>query len=205
MYIPKLFQVTDFTEIKRFVNENSFGTIISQTDKQPVATHTPMLLRKINDQYVVTGHMAKANPQWKTFKQLNNNVLAIFQGPHTYVSSSWYTSENVPTWNYQVVHIYGKIEIMSGAALAEDLMILLEKYESGRTSPVLWETLSDETKQQIKAIVGFKIIIEDVQAAYKLSQNRNKKDFTNIIEKLSQGDEQTRQIAKAMRNIRKDH
>jgi len=202
MYIPKRFQIKDFDKIKQFIDENSFGTIISQTENQPIATHTPMLLRKIDQQYFVTGHMAKANPQWKSFESLKENVLIIFQGPHTYISSSWYQVENVPTWNYQAVHIYGKIQLMDETELAEDLAILLKKYEYGRKNPVLWETLSEQTKQQINAIVGFKVPVEEIQAAYKLSQNRHTTDFENIIEKLSEGDEQAQQIAKAMQEIR---
>jgi|SRR5690625_2460273 len=205
MYIPKLFQVKEIKEIKQFIAENSFGTIISQSDGQLVATHTPMLLRKIDGQYIITGHMAKANPQWKDLVSSNENVLIIFQGPHTYVSSSWYEAENVPTWNYQVVHVYGNVRIMSEEELVEDLTILLEKYEKDRVNPILWETLSAKTKQQVKAIVGFKVIIEDIQAAYKLSQNRNSKDFDNIIEKLSEGDDQAKLISEAMRSIRKDN
>ena len=203
MYIPKLFNVTDFNEVKQFIDEHSFGIVVSQTDEGPVATHTPMLLRKMNNQYVLTGHMAKVNSQWLSFQHDNEKVLAIFQGPHTYVSSSWYENENVPTWNYQVVHIYGTVQTMTKAELANDLAILLEKYEMGRENPVLWETLSEETKEQMKAIVGFKIIIEDIQAAYKLSQNRNQRDYEQIIQKLSQGDEQAQKIAEAMKKIRK--
>lgn len=203
MYIPKLFNVTDFNEVKQFIDEHSFGIVVSQTDEGPVATHTPMLLRKMNNQYVLTGHMAKVNSQWLSFQHDTQKVLAIFQGPHTYVSSSWYENENVPTWNYQVVHIYGTVQTMTKAELANDLAILLEKYEMGRENPVLWETLSEETKEQMKAIVGFKIIIEDIQAAYKLSQNRNQRDYEQIIQKLSQGDEQAQKIAEAMKKIRK--
>lgn len=113
--------------------------------------------------------MAKSNPQWKLFKSLKDNVLIIFQGPHTYVSPSWYQTENVPTWNYQAVHIYGKIQLIDQTELAKDLAILLKKYEQGRKNPVLWETISQQTKQQINAIVGFKVPVEEIQAVSKLS------------------------------------
>lgn len=202
MYIPKLFRVTNFEEIKQFIHNNSFGTIISNNGQQPVATHTPMLLRRISDQWVLTGHMAKANPQWKSFDQIKEQILAIFQGPHTYVSSSWYESENVPTWNYQAVHIYGKVQLMDENELIEDLTLLLETYETGRENAVLWKTLSDQTKQQLNAIIGFKIIVNDVQAAYKLSQNRNDKDYESIITHLSDGDDQAKLIAQAMSDRR---
>lgn len=109
----------------------------------------------------------------------------IFNGPHAYISSSWYEHENVPTWNYQAVHVYGKASLIEGIALEQDLTSLLEKYESFRENPVLWDKLSPELLQQeMKGIKGFKIKVEEVQAAYKLSQNRNASDYANIIKEL---------------------
>lgn len=109
----------------------------------------------------------------------------IFNGPHAYISSSWYEQENVPTWNYQAVHIYGKASLIEGIDLEQDLASLLEKYESFRENPVLWDKLSPELLQQeMKGIKGFKIKVEEVQAAYKLSQNRNASDYANIIKEL---------------------
>jgi len=128
--------------------------------------------------------MAYANPQWKTFAASRDNVLVINQDPHAYISSSWYSHENVPTWNYQAVHVYGMASIMSEEELEEDLKLLLQKYEAHREHPVLWDSLSSQTKKQIKGIVGFKIKIQEVQAAYKLSQNRNETDYQNIIDEL---------------------
>ena len=145
--------------------------------------------------------MAYANPQWKTFEGENENVLVMFQGPHAYISSSWYEHENVPTWNYQAVHVYGSASIMSEQELEKDLISLLQKYEHHRKDPVLWETLSPQTKKQIKGIVGFKINIQEVQAAYKLSQNRNDEDYHNIIDKLNEEEDlQSHQIAEVMKN-----
>ena len=107
MYIPKYFEVSTIEEIWGFIQENSFGTIVTTVQGKPVATHLPLQVMKEGDTYYITGHMAYANPQWKTFEDEHENVLVIFQGPHAYISSSWYTHENVPTWNYQAVHLYG--------------------------------------------------------------------------------------------------
>src|SRR5690625_2957381 len=111
MFIPKQFQITDFEIMKEFINENSFATIVSTEHGRPIATHVPLLIRQIEREYYITGHLAYANPQWKTFEE-NKQVLVIFQGPHAYVASAWYSHENVPTWNYQSIHIYGKAQLM---------------------------------------------------------------------------------------------
>ena len=112
-------------------------------------------------------------------------MLVMFQGPHAYISSSWYEHENVPTWNYQAVHIYGKGSILDEEELKQDLTRLLKKYEKHRKNPVLWDKLSPSLlEKELKGIVGFKIKVEEIQAAYKLSQNRNETDYMNIIEQL---------------------
>lgn len=126
MYIPKHFKVTDFDEIQGFIQENSFGTLVTTKQGTPIATHLPLALHKQGDEFYINGHMAYGNPQWRTFGVENENVLVIFQGPHAYISSSWYKDENVPTWNYQAVHVYGTASIMSEQELEEDLRLLLK-------------------------------------------------------------------------------
>ena len=128
MYIPKYFKVKNVDEILGFVQKNSFGTIVTTKQGKPIATHLPLGLNKKGDDYYITGHMAYGNPQWRTFETCED-VLVMFQGPHAYISSSWYEEENVPTWNYQAVHVYGKASILEKDELIEDLTIMLEKYE----------------------------------------------------------------------------
>ena len=186
MYIPKYFKVTDFEEIREFVQQNSFGTLVTMKKGKPIASHLPLQLVKENEEYHVTGHMAYGNPQWRTF-ETDEDVLVMFQGPHAYISSSWYEQENVSTWNYQAVHIYGTAQILTEEELKQDLTRLMEKYESHRANPVLWDTLSRELlERELKGIVGFKIPLREVQAAYKMSQNRNKTDYQNIISRLQE-------------------
>ncbi|MCK1996757.1 FMN-binding negative transcriptional regulator [Psychrobacillus psychrodurans] len=184
MYTPKYFKVTNVEEIWNFVQENSFGTLITTVQEKPIATHLPMQIIKEGDDYYITGHMAYGNPQWRTL-EICENILVMFQGPHAYISSSWYEKENVPTWNYQAVHVYGKASILSEEELKQDLTKLLQKYEKHRKNPVLWEGLSPQLlNKELKGIVGFKIKVQEIQAAYKLSQNRNEEDYHNIINKL---------------------
>jgi transcriptional regulator len=182
MFIPKLFKVTDFEEIRGFVEEHSFGSVVTVHNGRPIATHLPFQFRRVGEDWVVTGHFAKANPQWRTLEK--QEVLVMIQGPHAYVSSSWYAHENVSTWNYQAVHLYGEAQLMDGNELEEELSLLMKKYEQHREDPVLWENLSEDTKKQINGVVGFKIRVDEIQAAYKLSQNRNSTDYKNIIDGL---------------------
>ncbi|MDF0728529.1 FMN-binding negative transcriptional regulator [Cytobacillus sp. S13-E01] len=199
MYIPKYFKVTNFDEVREFVQKNSFGTIVTTEQGKPIATHLPLGLNQKGDDYYITGHMAYGNPQWKTFETCED-VLVMFQGPNSYISSSWYSHENVPTWNYQAVHMYGKATILERDELIEELTIMLKKYEQNRENPVLWDKLSPYLlEKELKGIVGFKIKVGEIQAAFKLSQNRTETDYNNIIDKLKyEGNLNSKQIAEQM-------
>lgn len=202
MFIPKLFKVTDFEEIRGFVEEHSFGSVVTVHNGRPMATHLPFQFRRIGEEWFVTGHFAKANPQWETLA--NQEVLMMIQGPHAYVSSSWYTHENVSTWNYQAVHLYGEAQLMDERELEEELALLMKKYEQHRENPVLWENLSEDTKKQMNAVVGFKIRVDEIQEAYKLSQNRNSTDYKNIIDGLrDEGSPEADRMATLMESKRK--
>jgi transcriptional regulator len=206
MYIPKYFKVTNFDEIREFVQMNSFGTLITTKKGKPIATHLPLQLMKEENTYYITGHMAYGNPQWRTFETCED-VLVTFQGPHAYISSSWYEQENVPTWNYQAVHVYGTAHILDEEELKQDLTRLLQKYENHRENPVLWDKLSPTLlEKELKGIVGFKIKVGEIQAAYKLSQNRNETDYVNIIEQLqNEKNPDSNQIAELMQKRSKNH
>jgi transcriptional regulator len=113
MYIPKYYRVTDETTVAQFIRQNSFATLISCEGQLPIATHLPLeLLQKENGEKFLNGHVARANKQWRTF-ETNEEVLAIFAGPHAYVSARWYDHVNVPTWNYMVAHVYGKPRLVT--------------------------------------------------------------------------------------------
>ena len=186
MYIPKFYKITDVEEIREFVQHNSFGTLVTTRKGRPIATHLPLQLVKDEEEYYITGHMAYGNPQWRTFES-PDEVLVMFQGAHAYISSSWYEQENVPTWNYQAVHLYGEAQILDEAELKQDLTRRMETYEKHRENPVLWDKLSPSLlEKELKGIVGFKIKVNEIQGAYKMSQNRNDTDYRNIVEQLEQ-------------------
>ncbi|MFJ5770473.1 FMN-binding negative transcriptional regulator [Psychrobacillus sp. NPDC093180] len=200
MYIPKYYKVTDFEEIREFIQKNSFGTIVTTKKGKPIATHLPLRFSEKDGDYYVTGHMAYGNPQWRTFEE-SEDILVMFQGPHAYISSSWYEHENVPTWNYQAVHAYGAASILDEEELKQELSEMLLKYEKHRENPILWEKLSPQVlEKELKGIIGFKIKICEVQAAYKMSQNRNEKDYVNIVQKLQEEkDINSHQMAEVMK------
>lgn len=184
MYIPDINKNENQEEIEKFLHENSFGILVNQTNGKLWATHIPLELdTNQNGKQVLYGHIAKENPQWESFKD-NDQILAIFSGPHAYISSSWYDHENVPTWNYIAVHIYGKIKIIEGEIVVEHLKKLVDKYEQNSENPVRVEDFSRKTMMQTRGIVAFEIEIEDIQAKRKLSQNRDEKNYQNIILEL---------------------
>jgi len=202
MYVPKHFRNNDASTINDFIRHHGFGILVSQSDSRMVATHIPLELSE--DETKLTGHIARANPQWKNFDN-NSEVMIIFPGPHAYVSSSWYDHENVPTWNYIAVHVYGKINIIEGEQLYSCLKQLVNKYEKTSEYPISVEKMSPEyVRQSIKGLVGFEISITSIEAAYKLSQNRDQKNFANVINELEKrGDHDSKSIAAEMKKIEK--
>ena len=204
MFTPTHYQNDDINEIKDFLRSNSFGILINQVDGKPWATHIPLELdldSSGND--ILVGHIAKANPQWKYFLE-DAQVLCIFNGPHSYVSSSWYTEEEVPTWNYIAVHVYGTLQIQTEAVLLESLHKLVDKYEADSKEPVSSRDMSAKTMRQIKGVVGFEIKVEDIQATYKLSQGREH-DHPKIISELEERDAGSKAVADAMKKENTDN
>lgn len=204
MYIPELFKETDQQKITEFLKQNAFGLLITQHQGKPLATHLPLEYLEKDGKAYLQGHLAKANPQWKTFDE-QEQVLAVFNGPHSYVSASWYSIEEVSTWNYVAVHIYGKLRTMAHEELMPMLEALMDKYESDVQRPVDMSKLSKKTLNQVHGIVGFEIEITELQAKYKMSQNRSEKDYDNIVENLEDGrGMQAAETAKLMREFKPD-
>jgi transcriptional regulator len=205
MYTPATYRVTDQATIEAFIREHNFATLISYDGTSPIATHIPLELERRGHSLYLQGHLAKANPQWKTF-QSDSSVLAIFVGPHTYVSPRWYNHVNVPTWNYMAAHVYGKPRIVNDRhELSALLKKLVDRYEARAANPPYQiETLSKEfLEKEMNGIVGFEISVERIEASFKLSQNRSEQDYDNVIAELEKRDNpQSQAIAKAMREHR---
>ena len=201
MYISKLYRQEDHAEIVAFLKQNTFATLVTYDGEKPTASHLLMEVTEAGEHLFLNGHMSKANPLWKTFES-NPEVLVIFQGPHTYISPTWYNHVNVPTWNYQAVHLYGPPRIVAGDEYYAMLSRLIAQHESG--TDYRMETLpQDFVEKQMNGTVGFQIDVTRIEANYKLSQNRNDEDHQNIISNLhKRDDEMSHGVAKAMEKQR---
>jgi transcriptional regulator len=201
MFTPKIYQKNDPAFIQDFIRKNGFGILISQAEGKIWATHIPIMLSE--DGSKLSGHISKANKQWKDFES-GSEVLAIFSGPHTYISSSWYDHQNVPTWNYQAVHVYGTIRIIESDELYESLKHLVDKYEQASENPVSMETMTAEyVRREMKGVVGFEVAITRIESTSKLSQNRDDKNHERIVNELEKrGDVGSKEIAGLMKENR---
>jgi transcriptional regulator len=199
MYIPRRYEEKDKEKVFQFIRENSFGILISVKDGLPIGTHIPLLLGKnVNGEETLTGHISKGNEQKYSLPD-GARVLVIFTGPHAYVSPRWYTKMNVPTWDYISVHVYGEIRIMEGSALRAALSHLTDNFERHLPHPVKLEEIPEKSLHaDLRGILGFEILIGEIQAAYKLSQNRDEESYHNVIAHLGQGDELSRKVAAEM-------
>lgn len=201
MYVPKHFEEKDLREIEALVKEFSFATLVSAKDGIPCATHIPLELEiDAEGRWLLHGHMSRANPQWRNFEPLVD-VLAIFMGPHTYISPSWYTKPNVPTWNYKAAHLYGKARIIEGEELESRLRKIMARYENAHAEkPLRYEDVPAKIKEvDLRGLVGFEIEVTKIEAASKLSQNRDAESHANIINELKKmGAYDAKRIAEEM-------
>lgn len=194
MYTPKSFAVTDPAVLHDFMQANNFAALVSQgADGGLVATHLPLMLHRERSTHgMLIGHMARANDQWKHLSP-EREVLMIFQGPHTYISASWYEQTlNVPTWNYAVVHAYGTPRIIEDQAeLLPMLGELAGHHEAGFEQPWTMANVEGDEKfmnSNLGAIVGLEICITRLEGKFKMSQNRTQIDQTRVVAALSASD-----------------
>ena len=187
MYLPKSFEVTDSDKLAEIMRRFSFATMITTADGVPFATHLPILHRaQPGTAGVLVGHVARANPQWQHFAN-STESLAIFAGPHAYVSPTWYATElAVPTWNYIAVHVYGVPRVIDDEPwLVALLDEMVERYEANRPQPWPNQLPEDFRRNLLKSIVGFEMPITRIEGKFKLSQNRPEQDRNNVVRELS--------------------
>ena len=204
MYKQHFFKVEDRDRIAGFISEHDFGTLAVSENGVPVASHLLMDLETDSaGNWLIGGHMARANPLWRGLDP-EKEVLLIFGGPNTYISPTWYSQLNVPTWNYIAVHLYGLPRVIEGGdELRSILSNLVKRYES--KSDYRLESLPpDFVEKELRGVVGFQIKVTRVEASFKLSQNRNDEDHANVILQLdARGDEQSAAIASEMQKNKK--
>jgi len=182
MYIPKQYQLKDEQKILQVIKEFSFATVVSIHQGVPEATHLPLYLSE--DKKFLYGHFARANSQWKDI--LDQQVLAVFNGPHSYISPSWYeTKDSAPTWNYVAVHVKGLIEMLEDEEeIRLSLYHLIEKYELPNSSYDVNAVDAKYMAGLLKGIVPFKLRISSIEAAAKLSQNHSKERQKLVSDEL---------------------
>jgi transcriptional regulator len=187
MYNPRSYRVESAATLHALIGEHSFGTLVSHGPTGLIATHLPFMIDPARGpDGTLVAHMARANPQWTTWTD-ETSVLAIFQGPHSYISPGWYEQqETVPTWNYAAVHAYGVPRLVHDPEqLRPMVMSLMERHESHARSgwdPGLMESVMD---RELKAIVGFEIPIDRIEGKLKFNQNRSRADQLSVVNALS--------------------
>jgi transcriptional regulator len=201
MYISKLYREEDRARILEFLKQNEFATLVIFDGEKPAASHLLFEVTEEGESLFLNGHMSRANPLWKTFEK-KPEALVIFQGAHTYISPTWYNHVNVPTWNYQAVHVYGVPRVVNEEEYYAMLSRLVARHET-ETDYRLESIPQDFVEKQIKGTVGFQIKVTRIEANYKLSQNRDDEDYNNIIARLNEReDEMSRAVAVAMEKQR---
>lgn len=190
MYVPASFAPNDPAKIFELVEKYSFALLVSQHEGRPFASHLPLLVdRARGERGMLVGHMARANPQWQQAE--GQTVLAVFSGPHAYVSPTWYEAENVvPTWNYAAVHVYGTFRaIHDGGAVMKIIEDAVRVYEAAMPSPWPIQAGSEFNRKLVQAVVGFEIDICDVEGKWKLNQNHPAERREKVVRALEQTDE----------------
>jgi transcriptional regulator len=201
IYLPQHFHETGLDALQALIESNSFATLISPDADDPLITHLPLLLDRERGVYgTLVGHFARANPHWQRLQE-RPAVIAIFHGPHGYVSPAWYGAHpSVPTWNYAVVHAAGRARLLHDPPALEDITRrLVHTFESPRATPWRLDLPANFHQQMLRAIVGFEIDIERLSGKFKLSQNRTVDDRRRVIAALEGGGAADAELAALMR------
>jgi transcriptional regulator len=186
IYMPHMFTANDDGAIARLIREYPFATLITPGETEPVISHLPLeLVADEGPQGTLLGHMARANPHWQRLAAQAS--VAVFHGPHAYVSPSWYLepATAVPTWNYAVVHVHGTAALISESGEKRELLDrLVGRYEGGRIRPWHLQLEGRPLEAMLGAIVGFRLRIERIDAKFKFSQNRSAEDRDRVVAAL---------------------
>ncbi len=195
MYTPRLNREDDLDKLFNLMERFSFATVVTgdtgDTDTSvagaPVATHLPVVLDRTRGAHgTLVSHMARANPQWQSFAS-GSETLVIFQGPHAYLSPTWYASEfNVPTWNYAVAHAYGTPQIIDDPARLRPMLdALVAQYEQHQPQPWQVDWADVRNDGLLGAIVGFEMEITRLEGKFKMSQNKSAADQRGVVDALA--------------------
>lgn len=186
MYIPHSFREDRLDVAHKLIRDFPFAPMVTMIDGLPFATHLPFLLDSTRGKFgTLRAHMARPNPQWRGFDS-GSEALTIFQGPHAYISPSWYSVQPaVPTWNYAVVHAYGIPSCIDEDVLRTILLDTVAAFESPGGSLPLPGDFFDKMSL---GVVGFEIEITRLEGKFKLSQNRSDEDRLSVIQALAKSE-----------------
>jgi transcriptional regulator len=203
MYIPSIHKCKNAEDAITYIKNNSFASLVACSGGKLSCVHLPLLYSKKEGKEFLSGHIALAN-DLKDALYNKEDLMAIFSEHHSYISSSWYDHVNVPTWNYIAVHIYGRPRVLMHEELLDSINDMVSVYEASSSKPFHTSQMSrEELHAHLKGLVGFEIEIDKVEAAWKLSQNRNDKNYYEIIRRLRErNDGLSSYIANEMEKIR---
>ncbi|MCH8237309.1 MAG: FMN-binding negative transcriptional regulator [Proteobacteria bacterium] len=202
MYRPRHYDIDDVQVLHRFMRDQSFALLVTAPEGVPTASHIPLFLDTESDgPDRLLGHVAKANTQWRDFDG-KTEAMAMFWGPHAYISPSWYESEKVvPTWNYVTVHAYGKPRVLAEPKDARDVLArLIDAYESDATGNWSMDRLEKTyAEKMVNGIVAFEMPIGRLEGKFKLNQKNSAADREGAIRGLRQtGDAEAEEVARLM-------
>lgn len=200
MYSLPYFTESDREKVISFMRAHPFVVLCGvDTQGHPVATQVPVFIDEKDGEIFLSGHIMKSTDHHKAF-EVNPKVLALFTGPHTYVSASWYSEpKTASTWNYITVHARGEMRYTDHQALLDILKRTTDHFENNPHSPSNFDQLPHDYVEKLSnAIVAFEIKVEELDNVFKLSQNRDDTSYHNIIDHLKQGDEESKRIAEEM-------
>ena len=203
MYIPKDFELKDRELTLAFLEQHPFGSLaVNGSDGIPALVHIPFTCEFKNSRNYLEFHVAKENSIVKSISETNQGKMIVL-GTHGYISSSVYTHVNVPTYNYEAVHVSGKIDRLSPLELKNHLTKLVDSFEMNRENKVhmnQWPT--DLIDAYMREIIGYRIEIQQLEAAFKLYQNRNEVDFNQILDDLNARTSNDQQLAEVMKKTK---
>jgi transcriptional regulator len=203
VYLPPAFTEKRPEVLIEHIEQYDFGLLVSHGSAGLAASHIPFLIERDGEQLHLHGHLARPNPQVADLAR-GGEVLAIFHGPHAYISPNWYAiGPSVPTWNYVDVHAYGTVQLVADAEwLRRFLVRLSERHEVLKPVPWRVQELPDTyVETMLKGIIGLDIAVTRLEGKYKLSQNRPAADRPGVIAALeAQSDHDARALAKLMRD-----
>jgi transcriptional regulator len=207
MYLPPLFAVAHAEELQRLIREHPLGMLVTATAAGLEANHVPFLFEPgAEGQGLLIAHVARANPIWRELAS-GQDVLVVFRGAQGYISPNWYASKqetgrHVPTWNYEVVHVHGRIRIRDEVSFVRGVVAKLTRQQEAAL-PQPWK-MGDAPPgyidEELAHIVGLEIEVQRIEGKRKLSQNRERRDFDSALEALRQNGQAA--LAEAMLRAR---